>query len=261
MTIEKTVFCQKDLGKGSAVDNYQSILCLLLMRKLMTIIIANSVYQYLEMYNLLPAEQKGCRTNNRETKDELLIDKMVLNHCKKRHANLRMAWIDYKKAYDMILHSWILESLELVQVSENIVQFIRKSMKNWNTRLTSCREYLANVDIRSGIFQLDSLLPLLLVICMITLTQILRKVESGYTLKNGEKLNHLLFMDDLKIFAKSECEVNGLVSTVQILNNDTEMEFEIRNCGALVLKRGKVVSSEGVEILDGERIKEVEENG
>ena len=43
---------------------------------------------------------------------------------------------------------------------------------------------------------------------MILLTQILRKVESGYTLKNREKLNHFLFMDDLKIFPKSEREVN-----------------------------------------------------
>ena len=47
-----------------------------------------------------------------------------------------VAWIDYKEAYDMIPHSWILESLGLVQVSENNVKFIRKSMKNWNANLT-----------------------------------------------------------------------------------------------------------------------------
>ena len=64
---------------------------------------------------------------------------MVLNDCKKRHTNLGMAWIDYKKTYD-IPHSWILESIGLVQVSENVVEFIRKSTKNWNTNLTSCGE-------------------------------------------------------------------------------------------------------------------------
>ena len=32
-------------------------------------------------------------------------------------------------------------------------------------------------------------------------------------------------MGDLKIFAKSEREVNGLISTVQLLSNDIEMEF------------------------------------
>ena len=73
----------------------------------MTGIIANSVYKYLQMYNLLPVDQKGCRRNSQEKKDQLVFDKMMLNDCKKRHTNLGMAWIDYKKAYDMIRHSRI----------------------------------------------------------------------------------------------------------------------------------------------------------
>ena len=58
-----------------------------------------------------------------------------------------------------------------------------------------------------------------------------------------------------------ECEVNGLVSTVQILSNDIRMEFGIKRCGVLLLKRGEVVSSEGAEMPDGEIIKEVVKNG
>lgn len=36
-----------------------------------------------------------------------------------------------------------------------------------------------------------------------------------YKLKNGERFNHLLLKDDLKIFARSEKEVNELFSSVQ----------------------------------------------
>ena len=43
-----------------------------------------------------------------------------------------------------------------------------------------------------------------------------------------------------------------------MLSNDIEMEFGIKKCGVLVLKRRKVVSSEGAEMHDCERIKEVE---
>ena len=31
-----------------------------------------------------------------------------------------MAWIDYKKAYDMVQHSWIIECLDLFGVADNI---------------------------------------------------------------------------------------------------------------------------------------------
>ena len=51
-------------------------------------------------------------------------------------------------------------------------------------------------------------------------------------------------MDGIKIFAKSEREVNGLVSTVQILSNDIGMEFEDVWCTCI--EKGKVVSYEGV---------------
>ena len=57
-------------------------------------------------------------------------------------------------------------------------------------------------------------------------------------------------MNDLKIFAKSELEVNGLVSTVQKLSNDIGMEVGIKKYGVIELKSGKVVSSERVEIPD-----------
>ena len=130
-------------------------------------------------------------------------------------------------------------------------------MKNWNTELTSYGEYLTSevVDISEEAY-------FRVTVCQIVPRgQIFRGVESGYTLKNAEKLNHLLFMDDLKIFAKSELEMNGLVSTVQIFSNDIGMEFGIKKFDVLVLKIGKVVSSEGVQMSDGERIEEVEENG
>ena len=68
-------------------------------------------------------------------------------------------------------------------------------------------------------------------------------------------------MDDIKISAKSEHEINGLISKIQILSNDIGMEFGMKKCGVLVLKRGKVVWFEGVEMPDGERINEVEKSG
>ena len=45
-------------------------------------------------------------------------------------------------------------------------------------------------------------------------------------------------MDDIKIFAKSEPELNELVSTVQILSNDVGMESGVKEYGIIILKRG-----------------------
>ena len=67
-------------------------------------ILSNALYDFLEGTGNLPNEQKGCRRKSRGIKDQLLIDRTVLNDCRKRHTNLGMAWIDYKKGYDMAPH-------------------------------------------------------------------------------------------------------------------------------------------------------------
>ena len=179
-----------------------------MMWKLMTGIISDSVYKFLDENEVVPEEQKGCKRNSRGTKDQLLVDKTILADCKKRHKNLTMAWVDYKKAYDMVPHSWILECMRLYGVSDSVTNFLKRSMSKWMVQLTSCGEILGTVNIRRGIFQGDSLSPLLFVNCMIPLTEILRKVKMGYTL-DGIKINHLFFMDDLKLFGKNEMKLTA----------------------------------------------------
>ena len=120
------------------------------------------MYQHLEQQQLLPDAQKGCRKRSRGTKDQLLIDKMIIRNCKRRQTGLAMGWIDYKKAYDMVPHSWITKCLSMFKVADNLIDTINNSMMCWQTRLTCGNVPLGNVKIRRGIFQGDSLSPLLM---------------------------------------------------------------------------------------------------
>ena len=127
------------------------------MWKLLTGIMGEKLYQHLERNGLLADEQKGCRKGLRGTKDQLLVDKAILKNCRRRLTNLSMAWIDYKKTYEMVPHSWILKYLEMVGGTKNMITIISNSMINWKTVLTSGGTDLGQVDIRRGIFQGDSL--------------------------------------------------------------------------------------------------------
>ena len=75
----------------------------------------------------------------------------MLKDCKKRKTNLAMGWIGYKKAYDMVPHSWINECLELFGIAENVIKFMSDSMRSWKLELTSSGESLGDVDIQRGI--------------------------------------------------------------------------------------------------------------
>ncbi|XP_053141804.1 uncharacterized protein LOC128340565 [Hemicordylus capensis] len=124
LTTGKTHLIMKDPAKGAVPSNYRPITCLPTMFKLLTGIIADEVMQNLLTNKQLPVEQKGNCPNTRGTKDQLLIDKMILENCKRRKTNLSVAWIDYKKAFNSLPHTWILKCLETTGVSKNIQIFI-----------------------------------------------------------------------------------------------------------------------------------------
>ena len=92
MVTRKTLLCINEIPKGNLVSNFiRPITCLPLIWKLLTSILAEELYEHLEKTNSLPWEQKGCRKGSRGTKDQLLIDKMIVKDCKRRLKSLAVA--------------------------------------------------------------------------------------------------------------------------------------------------------------------------
>ena len=68
-------------------------------------------------------------------------------------------------------------------------------------------------------------------------------------------------MDDLKLFPKSERQMGISVRTVHVFSTETGIEFGMKKCGILIMKRGKVVRCGGTKLLNCEDVKEVEKEG
>ena len=219
--------------------------------------IAGKLYDHLESQGVIEEEQKGCIRRARGTKDHLMLDKTLLRDSKKRSTNVAMGWIDYQKAYDMLPHSWIIQTMELTGMAANVISLMKRSMQTWNTRLEYLGEEIAVVDIRRGIFQGDSLSPLLFITALIPLSVLLREARQGYKFRQGRKVNHLLYMDDLKLYGKSKAELEALVNTVRIFTDDIKMKFGLQKCATLVMKRGKKEEDAGIEMPDGQLMKDL----
>ena len=96
----------------------------------------------------------------------------------------------------------------MYKISYKIINFIDKTTKTWRVELTTGGRSLAETKIQRGISQGDALPPLLFIIVMMPLNHILRKCTAGYKLsRSQEKMNPLMYMDDIKLFAKNEKEL------------------------------------------------------
>ena len=64
-----------------------------------------------------------------------------------------------------------------------------------------------------------------------------------------------MYMDDIKLFAKNEKELETLIQTVRIYSQDIKMEFGIEKCAMLVMKSDKRHMTEGVELPNQEKLR------
>ena len=94
-----------------------------------------------------------------------------MENCQKNHRNLSMAWIDYRKAFDSVPHVWILRALDIFKLSPTIINFLQQNMGLWTTNVRLADAYgttkTDSFRIKCGIFQGDSMSPLLSCISLI----------------------------------------------------------------------------------------------
>ena len=88
--------------------------------------------------------------------------------------------------------------------------------------LCSGNSELGKVEIKGGVFQGDSVSHLVFLLALIPLSLILRKVKAAYEFSESkEKINHLFFMDDLKLGrigleSRSEKGLDSLIQTLRV---------------------------------------------
>jgi hypothetical protein len=128
-------------------------------------------------------------------------------------------------------------------------------MSHWRTRIHVHTENklieTEEIEIQCGIFQRDSLSPLLFCICLIPLTEQLNRLNTGCEEhKTKTKISHLLYVDNLKLLGKSEEELQKHVQTVTTFSDDIYMEFGLDRCAKIVVfKKGKLFHSQNI-VLD-----------
>ena len=263
MTVGKTFLLIKDHAKGPIPGNFRPITCLPAMWKPFTGLIADSMYHHLDQQSLLPAEQKGCKKKSRGCKEQLMIDKMILKNCKRRKRNLYMTFIDYKKAYDSVPHSWILACMSMCGIAPNIIDLFAASFRQCFVDLMLGKACIGKVKINRGLFQGDSVSPIHFIISLLPLSILLNKAGVGYSVdsRNGPQISHRLYMDDLKLYAECKDNMELLVNTTAQFSSDIKMQFGLDKCATVKLNKGAKAEFDGISLPNGDQIHDLEDDG
>ena len=249
ITAGVTYMIPKDKTDTTNPAKYRPITCLQTIYKIITSCLATTLYKYLDTHNILTEQQKGCKKNSRGCKEQLTIDSIILKQVKKYKTNLFTMYIDYKKAYDSVPHSWLLHVLSIYKIHPTIIQFLDKVMQTWTTQLKINTDTGTlnsdTIQIKRGIFQGDALSPLWFCLALNPLSNNLNTKNLGYKLKQPcdsntpiQKITHLMYMDDIKLYASTETDLYELANTTESFSKDINMDFGIDKCKINSIKNG-----------------------
>ena len=258
LTSGATTLLPKTSPPSAMPKDYRPITCLPIQYKLFTAAISKIMCQHINQHEILATEQRGCAAAGLGCKEHLMVDKMILEDAHTKGRNLVMAYLDFKKAFDSVSHEWILHALTMYRFHPSLVTTIARSMRNWRTTMHicdqgRCRVTTGNISIRRGIFQGDTLSPLLFCLALNPISFELNRLPLGYRVscRDAElSINHSWYMDDIKLYGKTTKDVTTLVSTVCGVGDDISMNLNPAKCAVLHVRRGK--PDEGCSIQVGD---------
>ncbi|XP_044760187.1 uncharacterized protein LOC123317648 [Coccinella septempunctata] len=131
-------------------------------------------------------------------------------------------------------------------VNDKVIKLLTYLMKSWRTSLllrTGDRMVESDrIRIGRGIFQGDTLSPIWFCMALNPLSMILNNTAFGYVIdkQRRTRINHQLYMDDLKLYAATADQLKRLLEIVSTFSDSIGMKMGIEKCATLEVKRGKI---------------------
>ena len=150
-----------------------------------------------------------------------------------------MTWFDYKN------HQWLIEALKLAKIPDMLLNAIVKLTEKWVTKVYPHTNNTVSVTdtIRylTGVLQGDCLSMVLFILCVNPLSH-LDITCNGYLAgptTRTTKINHLLFVDDLKTYAPNKETAEKQFQVITKFTNDIGTIFGADKCAYLYIERGQ----------------------
>ena len=150
-------------GDPTDVSNYRPISVLPTLSKIAERHVRNAVYSFLSENYSIYLRQSGFRLkHSTETALIKIIDDLIFNLDNERVSG--MVLVDYRKAFDMIDHTLLLEKLEVYGLSRDSLQWFTSYLKDRRQHVKLGDKQSSVAIVRHGIPQGSILGPLLFIV-------------------------------------------------------------------------------------------------
>ena len=243
----------KKKGNPTDPNNYRGITLLSCFGKLFTAVLNERLTSYFEENHLIGEEQAGFR-HGHSTLDHIFVLHSLIDLYLSKRERVYCAFIDYKKAFDLVDRSSLWGKLLKNNVDGNFFRVINHMYKQAKSCVISDSKKSDVFDCNIGVRQGENLSPILFALFLNDFNEFIcekfqgidilpRKIDSALD-ENGFdvyfKLFTLLYADDTIVLAQSESELQLALDALSQYCKKWFLHVNTSKTKVVVFSRGKI---------------------
>ena len=202
-------------GDVNNPNNYRGISIFSCIGKLFNSIINNRIESFITKYDLIDHRQIGFKRKSR-TADHIFILRSLIEKYNKNNKSLFVCFVDFRKAFDKVNHTYLLHKLHNFGLSSNLLDLFEDMYMTQKFKLSvKVDQYLSDTFASEiGVRQGDPLSPNLFKIFINDLMEYVDLKEKAPSL-NDIHISHLAYADDLVLLATNQSDLQKSVYGIQ----------------------------------------------
>ena len=237
----KLVPVPKPKGDPNKMDDYRGISVSNSLAKLYSLVMLDRLDAWAEHYGFRAQGQAGFR-HGRGTQDNSFVLHHIIEKCAAEKKAVYVAFIDFRKAYDLIDRNLLWDCLRSMGVHGDFLNSIRDMYKQVNIKVCVNGDVSESFQSGIGVKQGDPLSPLLFGLFIDRLEKFLeaRLPHVGMEFRNvfiRSVIRVLLYADDLVLVAETPTELQHLLDALRDFCAQFCMEVNVKKSEVVIFNK------------------------
>ena len=243
----------KNKGPVDDPDNYRGITLLSCLGKLFTAVINERLTMFLESSGTIGDEQAGFRAGF-STVDHIFVLRNIIQLYTQQKKRLYCAFIDYKKAFDLVDRCSLWLKLISVGINGKVLRVIYNMYQNAKSCVRVGGSLSDFFPCNTGVRQGENLSPVLFAIYLndfdltinkqfkglSSLSELMREHLSDDDVEYFIKVCSLLYADDTIVLAESASELQDALNAVHTYCENWNLAVNTSKTKIMIFSRGRV---------------------
>ena len=225
---------------GSTTDpgNYRGLAIGSAIAKLYSAILLNRLEKFVTEENIISICQIGFRKLFR-TADHIYVLKTIINMKMSKGERLYAAFIDFKKAYDTVSRSILLDSLHSIGVGSKFAENIKAIYNQVQYTIKVKGKVMDPISSNLGLKQGCPLSPLLFNLYINDIAKYLNKNSKEPNIRlQGFEITHFLYADDLVIISPTKKGLQDKLDNLSQFAKDKDLTINTKKSQVMIFNRG-----------------------